>query len=83
MSKESKDNPWKPMDTAPMDGSYILVYMENDEIFKVSFIESFTSQHTGKTYPSGFYRDTDINPLDPRQMAFWMPIIEPPTSLLK
>lgn len=65
-------NPWKPMNTAPIDGSYILVYLDNDEIFKVSYIEAFSN------YDSGFYTDSGVRPIDPMKIKCWMPIVEPP-----
>jgi len=64
---EDNEDPWQPIETAPRDGTEILVCMEGDKD-SVCIVEYFSFNWV---YPT--YEDTGIY----REPTHWMPIPKP------
>jgi hypothetical protein len=71
--KLQKQNEWLPIETAPKDGTWILVYQKYNDSFSEIMIANY---YEGNGCWSVMWdsRDTEINP------TYWMPLPTPPAQ---
>jgi hypothetical protein len=69
---------WKPIETAPRDGSHILLYTTNDDGLPVAIEGTWLSSHDCDwNDASGFvevFENSEVYP------THWAPLLEPPEN---
>jgi len=68
-----QSNQWQPIETAPMNGTYILVFQKHSDRFSETMIARY-SQFSECWFIMWDDRATEANP------THWMPLPQPPTN---
>lgn len=69
---------WQPIETAPKDGSHILVSCQYEGGERRSYVVVWVKPFKG----DGYWGDTDeFDPMWHQRPSHWMPLPEPPLSL--